>query len=61
VVLDDLVPAAHVCRVLDAFVDRLEMESLASGSVQTILSKLPPAERITLNPASSTGAAPIGT
>src|SRR3984893_3933271 len=28
VVLDDLVPADHVCRVLDAFVDRLEMESL---------------------------------
>jgi transposase len=28
VVPDDLVPADHVCRVLDAFVDRLEMESL---------------------------------
>ena len=28
VVLDDLVPADHVCRVLDAFVNRLEMESL---------------------------------
>src|SRR6266699_1799599 len=28
VVLDDLVPADHVCRVIDAFVDRLEMEQL---------------------------------
>jgi len=27
-VLDDLVPADHVCRVIDAFVDRLEMEQL---------------------------------
>src|ERR1700751_6469688 len=28
VVLDDLVPADHVCRVIDAFVNRLEMEQL---------------------------------
>lgn len=28
VVLDDLVPADHVCRVIDAFVDRLAMEQL---------------------------------
>ena len=28
VVLDDLVPLDHVCRVIDAFVDRLEMEQL---------------------------------
>jgi transposase len=28
IVLDDLVPADHVCRVIDAFVDRLEMEQL---------------------------------
>jgi transposase len=28
VVLDDLVPADHVCRVIDAFVDRLEMARL---------------------------------
>jgi transposase len=28
VVLDDLVPAAHVCRVIDAFVDRLAMSEL---------------------------------
>src|SRR5580698_8186688 len=28
VVLDDLVPAEHVCRVIDAFVDRLAMEQL---------------------------------
>jgi transposase len=28
VVLDDLVPADHVCRVIDAFVERLEMEQL---------------------------------
>jgi len=28
VVLDDLVPADHVCRVIDALVDRLEMEQL---------------------------------
>lgn len=28
VVLDDLVPADHVCRVIDAFVDRLEMAEL---------------------------------
>jgi len=26
--MDDLVPADHVCRVIDAFVDRLEMEQL---------------------------------
>ncbi len=29
VVLGDLVPADHVCRVIDAFVDRLEMKELA--------------------------------
>jgi transposase len=28
VVLDDLVPADHVCRVIDAFVDELAMEEL---------------------------------
>ena len=28
VVLDDLVPSDHVCRVIDAFVERLEMEQL---------------------------------
>jgi transposase len=28
VVLDDLVPADHVCRVIDAFIDRLKMEQL---------------------------------
>ena len=28
VVLDDLVPADHVCRVIDAFVDRLSMDKL---------------------------------
>jgi transposase len=28
VMLDDLVPADHVCRVIDAFVNRLEMEQL---------------------------------
>jgi transposase len=26
--LDDLVPADHVCRVIDAFVERLNMEEL---------------------------------
>ena len=39
VVLDDLVPADHVCRVLDAFVDRLEMESLGfvrAAAVETV-------------------------
>ncbi len=29
VVLDDLVPADHVCRVIDAFVDRLRREALS--------------------------------
>jgi len=28
VVLDDLVSADHVCRVIDAFVDRLSMDKL---------------------------------
>ena len=28
VVLDDLVPTDHVCRVIDAFVDRLAMDQL---------------------------------
>jgi len=30
VTLDDLIPADHVCRVLDAFVGRLNMEQLGS-------------------------------
>jgi hypothetical protein len=28
--LDELIPADHVCRVIEAFVDRLEMEGLMS-------------------------------
>ena len=28
VALDDLIPADHVCRVIDAFVGRLEMQAL---------------------------------
>ena len=28
VVLDDLIPADHLCRVVDAFVDTLEMDAL---------------------------------
>jgi hypothetical protein len=32
VVLDDLVPADHVCRVVDAFVDRLEKGGLFLNS-----------------------------
>lgn len=32
VVLDDFVPADHVCRVIDAFVDRLSMAELGSNA-----------------------------
>ncbi len=34
VVLDDLVPADHVCRVIDAFVDRLSMDALGFERAQ---------------------------
>jgi transposase len=32
VVLDDLVPADHVCRVIDAFVDKLAMKEFGSSA-----------------------------
>jgi transposase len=34
VVLDDLVPADHVCRVIDALVDRLCMDTLGFGRAE---------------------------
>jgi transposase len=34
VVLDDLVPADHMCRVIEAFVEQLDMEKLGFGRAQ---------------------------
>jgi transposase len=34
VVLDDLVPADHICRVIGAFVEQLDMEKLGFGRAQ---------------------------
>ena len=34
VILDDLVPCDHVCRVIDAFVDRLSMSGLGFGRAE---------------------------
>jgi hypothetical protein len=35
VVLDDFVPADHVCRVIDTFVEKLMMSKLASNALRT--------------------------
>jgi hypothetical protein len=34
VVLDDLVSADHICRVIEAFVEQLDMEKLGFGRAQ---------------------------
>jgi transposase len=34
VVLDELVPPDHICRVIDAFVERLDMKQLGFGRAQ---------------------------
>jgi transposase len=34
VLLDDLVPADHMCRVVDAFVEQLDMEKLGFGRAE---------------------------
>ncbi|MGC1362861.1 MAG: hypothetical protein WA419_05950 [Silvibacterium sp.] len=34
VVLDDLVPADHMCRLVDAFLERLDMEKLGFGRAE---------------------------
>ena len=34
VVLDDLVPPDHICRVIDAFVERLDMKQLGFERAQ---------------------------
>jgi hypothetical protein len=36
VVLDDFVPADHVCRVIDSFVEKLVMSSLASSTLRPL-------------------------
>ena len=36
VVLDDFVPADHVCRVIDAFVERLVMSEPASSALRPL-------------------------
>ena len=34
VVLDDLVPADHMCRLVDAFLEQLDMEKLGFGRAE---------------------------
>ncbi len=41
VVLDDLVPADHVCRVIDAFVEKLVMSELGSERTQAAETERP--------------------
>jgi transposase len=36
VVLDDFVPADHVCRVIDAFVEKLVMSDLDSSALRPL-------------------------
>jgi len=41
VVLDDLVPADHMCRVVDAFADHLDVEKLGYEQAQPAIQVYP--------------------
>jgi hypothetical protein len=46
VVLDDLMPANHICRVIDAFVDRLAMKELGFEASSLLESFVTASERL---------------
>ena len=57
--LDELIPADHLCRVIDAFVARLDLRQLgfAKASPAATVAARPPAETSTMQ-ASRSGPAP---